>query len=95
VLLAVLFFCWGGCVWGAYTVALAAMGRYFTGSSLAVANAAFVMTYTFANVIGPPVAGYAFDLWKPHGLMLVSFAVALIFAVIAPWPIRIIARERR
>lgn len=93
VLLAALFFVWGGSVWGAYTVALAAMGRYFTGSALAVANAAFVMVYTFANVIGPPLAGYAFDAWPPQGLMVVSFGVALIFAIIAPWPIRIAERD--
>jgi MFS family permease len=93
VLLAILFFVWGGSVWGAYTVALAAMGRYFTGSTLAVANAAFVMVYTFANVIGPPLAGYAFDAWPPQGLMAVSFGVALIFAIIAPWPIRMAERR--
>jgi MFS family permease len=93
VLLAIVFFVWGGSVWGAYTVALAAMGRYFTGSTLAVANAAFVMVYTFANVIGPPLAGYAYDAFPPQGLMVVSFGVALIFAIIAPWPIRI--PERR
>jgi MFS family permease len=89
VLLAVMFFFWGGSVWGAYTVALAAMGRYFTGSALAVANAAFVMTYTLANVVGPPLAGFAFDTWQPNGLMIVSLAVAVIYALIAPWPIRV------
>ncbi|HEX9448898.1 MAG TPA: MFS transporter [Dongiaceae bacterium] len=93
VLQALAFFIWGGSVWGAYTVALAAMGRYFTGGALAVANAAFVMVYTFANIIGPPIAGYAFDTWRPHGLMVVSFAVALIFALIAPSPIRIKERD--
>jgi MFS family permease len=92
-LLAVAFFLWGGSVWGAYTVALAAMGRYFTGGALAVANAAFVMVYTFANIIGPPLAGLAFDAWRPHGLLMVSFGVALVFALIAPWPIRISQRD--
>lgn len=95
VLLAVLFFLWGGSVWGAYTVALAAMGRYFTGSALAVANAAFVMVYTLANVVGPPLAGLAFDAWKPNGLMILSLGVAVIFALIAPWPIRIAERTER
>lgn len=88
-LLSVLFFLWGGSVWGAYTVALAAMGRYFTGSALAVANAAFVMVYTLANVVGPPLAGYAFDAWPPQGLMILSLGVAIVFAVIAPWPVRV------
>lgn len=93
ILLALMFFLWGGSVWGAYTVALAAMGRYFTGGALAVANAAFVMVYTFANIIGPPLAGYAFDTWRPQGLMMMSFGVAVLFALIAPWPIHL--KERR
>jgi MFS family permease len=93
ILLGLMFFIWGGSVWGAYTVALAAMGRYFTGGALAVANAAFVMVYTFANIIGPPLAGYAFDTWRPQGLMMMSFAVAVVFALIAPWPIRIKERQ--
>ena len=93
VLLSIFFFCWGGSVWGAYTVALAAMGRYFTGSALAIANAAFIMVYTFANVIGPPIAGYAFDTWHPNGLLLVSLGVAVFFALIAPWPVRLAERS--
>jgi len=72
---------------------LQALAFFIWGGALAVANAAFVMVYTFANIIGPPIAGYAFDTWRPHGLMVVSFAVALIFALIAPSPIRIKERD--
>jgi hypothetical protein len=75
-------FIWGGCVWGAYAVALVAMGRRFTGGTLAVVNAAFVMAYTFANIVAPPVAGSAMDAMDPHGLMLVAIIVASSFTLI-------------
>jgi MFS family permease len=82
VLLGTVAFIWGGCVWGAYAVALVAMGRRFTGGTLAVVNAAFVMAYTFANIVAPPVAGSAMDAMDPHGLMLVAIIVASSFTLI-------------
>lgn len=75
-LLGVVAFVWGGCVWGVYAVALVAMGRRYTGGTLAVVNAAFVMAYTFANIVAPPIAGIAMDAVDPHGLMIVAFIVA-------------------
>ena len=78
-------FVWGGCVWGAYAVALVAMGRRFTGGTLAVVNAAFVMAYTFANIVAPPVAGLAMDSMDPHGLMLVAIIFAVSFTLLVTW----------
>jgi MFS family permease len=75
-------FIWGGCVWGAYSVALVAMGRRYAGGELAVVNAAFVMAYTFANVLGPPTSGLARDLIGADGLMLVALAVAVSFTLL-------------
>jgi MFS family permease len=75
-------FVWGGCVWGAYAVALVAMGRRYSGGTLAVVNAAFVMAYTFANIVAPPIAGSAMDLMNPHGLMLVALIVAVSFTLL-------------
>ncbi len=87
-LLCVIAFVWGGCVWGAYSVALVAMGRRFSGGELAVVNAAFVMAYTFANVVAPPVAGFAMHLLDPHGLMVVALIVAASFTLL------VLARRR-
>ena len=75
-------FIWGGCVWGAYSVALVAMGRRYAGGELAVVNAAFVMAYTFANVAAPPASGLAMDVIGTDGLMLVALAVAASFTLL-------------
>lgn len=76
-------FVWGGCVWGTYSVALVAMGRRFVGGELVTINAAFVMTYTGANIVAPPVAGYAMEnIWNPHALMVVSLLVASSFTAL-------------
>ncbi|MDY0872736.1 MFS transporter [Dongia rigui] len=75
-------FIWGGCVWGAYSVALVAMGRRYAGGELAVVNAAFVMAYTFANVAAPPASGLAMDVIGTNGLMLVALAVAASFTLL-------------
>ncbi|MBL8711067.1 MAG: MFS transporter, partial [Rhodospirillaceae bacterium] len=85
ILLGLLAFVWGGCIWGAYSVALVAMGRRFTGGQLAIVNAAFVMAYTFANVAAPPVAGYAMNLLDPQGLMVFALLSALAFTAIVWW----------
>jgi hypothetical protein len=82
VLLGSVAFVWGGSVWGAYAVALVAMGRRYSGGTLAVVNAAFVMAYTFANIVAPPIAGSAMDLMNPHGLMLVALIVAVSFTLL-------------
>lgn len=81
-LLGTVAFAWGGCVWGNYSVALVSMGRRFTAGELAVANAAFVMAYTFANVTAPPVAGYAMDIVNPQGLMMLALLIALGFTLL-------------
>jgi len=83
ILLGVVAFMWGGCVWGTYSVALVAMGRRFSGGELVVINAAFVMVYTGANIVAPPVAGYAMEnVWDPHALMVVALLVALGFTLL-------------
>lgn len=82
VLLAVVLFLWGGFAWGTYSVALAALGRRFQGGALAAANAAFVMSYTVANITGPPVAGLAIEFWNPDGLMVLMLALAAAFTAL-------------
>lgn len=82
VLLAVVTFAWGGFVWGAYSVALVAMGRRYSGGYLVLINAAFVMVYTLANIVAPPLSGSAIELWNPHGLMVVALLIAASYTLL-------------
>lgn len=68
---------WGGVVGGLYTVALAHLGARFTGVDLATANAAFVTMYSIGLMVGPPLLGVGYDLYRPHGAFV---AVALVLA---------------
>ena len=83
ILLGIVAFLWGGCAWGTYSVALVAMGRRFTGGELVGINAAFVMVYTFANIVAPPLAGFAMEnIWNPHAVMVVALLVAVGFTLL-------------
>ncbi len=57
------------------------MGRLF-GSELAVVNLAFVMAYTFANVVAPPASGLATGIIGADGLMMVVLVVAASFMLL-------------
>jgi len=74
---AVTLFIWGGAVWALYSLALAEIGHRLRGSAVAAANGAMVFVYTLANVIGPPLAGFGLETFKPHGFM----GLALLFAL--------------
>ena len=76
-------FVWGGAAFGLYTVAVTMLGERYRGGELAAANAAFVMTFELANMLGPPAAGSAMDAWQPYGLMVWMTAVAVIFTALA------------
>ncbi len=80
--LAVVLLIWGGGAWSVYGVALAMLGDRFRGGELAAANAAFVMAFELANIGGPPLAGFAIELWRPNGLMVMLGVVALVFVVL-------------
>ena len=81
-LLGAVLFVWGGAAWGIYSIALAALGLRFRGALLAAANAVFVIAYEIANIVGPPAAGAAVDLWPQHGLMAVMAGVAGLFVLV-------------
>lgn len=70
-------FLWGGAGFGLYTVALTMLGERYRGGELAAANAAFVIVFEIANLVGPPVAGWALEIWSPHGLMVWMTVVAV------------------
>ena len=81
-LLTATLFVWGGAAWGIYSIALAALGVRFRGSLLAAANAVFVIVYEVSNIVGPPVAGAAVDLWPEQGLMILMAGFAGLFLLI-------------
>jgi len=70
-MLYVVIFFWGGIIPGLYTLGLAQLGAAHKGSNLAAANAAFIMVYSFGNLIGPPSIGKGMEVWDPHGAMWV------------------------
>ena len=76
----VLLAVWGGAVFAFYTIGLTMLGARFRGGELAIANAAFVMTFECANIAGPVFTGAALWVWSPHGMMLLLVAIALLFA---------------
>lgn len=78
-----LLFIFGGTVWTLYSLALADLGHRLSGSALAMANAAVVFVYTASNVVGPPLSGLGLRLWSPHGFILVTVVIALIFVILA------------
>jgi MFS family permease len=80
--LAFVLFMWGGGAWAIYGVALTMLGDRFPAGQLTAANAAFIMAFEMANIIGPPVSGYAINLFAPHGLMFLLSAVGTLFFVL-------------
>jgi MFS family permease len=63
---------WGGIVGGFYPVGLARLGARYRDGALAGANAAFVMTYSFGMLVGPPIMGLGLDLAPPGGFFLAN-----------------------
>ncbi len=84
-LFAAVLFVYGGVVVGLYTVGLTLLGQRFRGADLAAANAAFVMMYSTGALIGPPLSGYAMDLWNPHGLIAAMGGLCAAYLVVAGW----------
>jgi len=81
-------FVWGGTIPGLYTLGLAQIGARYRGVDLAGANAAFIMIYSFGNLIGPPSIGVGMEIWNPHGTMWVialAFGSLFIFTIRSLW----------
>lgn len=75
-------FLWGGASFGLYTVGVTMLGERYRGGELAAANAAFVMTFELANLIGPPISGWSIEAWAPTGLMAYMTVVAVGFVTV-------------
>jgi MFS family permease len=82
ILLCAILFVWGGAIWALYTLAMIDIGHRCRGTTLAAASGALVVVYTISNITGPPLTGAAMQAWDPHGLMVVSTAIAAIFLLI-------------
>jgi len=77
-----LMFAWGGAAVALYTVGLILLGQRFKGAELASANAAFILMYNLGFLIGPPLAGYAMQLWPPHGFIAAIAGLTLLHALV-------------
>lgn len=83
-----ILFVWGGCSFGLYTVGVTMLGERYRSGELIAANAAFVMTFEMANLLGPPLSGWAIEAWVPTGLMLYMSAIAsgfVLLSVVRGW----------
>lgn len=78
-----ILFVWGGCSFGLYTVGVTMLGERYRGGELVAANAAFVMTFELANLLGPPMSGWAIEAWVPTGLMVYMATIAALFVAVS------------
>ena len=70
-----LAFVWGGALLGVQTVALAEMGKRYSGAMLLAGNATLALMWGVSGIVGIPVTGYAMDTLGPYGLPIVVGAV--------------------
>jgi len=82
VLLGAVLFTWGGAVWALYTLAMIDIGHRCRGAVLATASGVLVVVFTVSDILGPPLAGVAMEIWNPHGLMIVAGVSAALFLVL-------------
>jgi hypothetical protein len=81
-------FLWGAAGFGVYTVALAELGRRFTGAWLVTGAASFAAVWGVGGIVGPPLAGGAMAAFGPDGLPLLLAACFAPLALVAAWPER-------
>ena len=77
-----LIFVWGGSAVALYTVGLVLLGERFKGGELANANSAFILMYSLGSLIGPPLAGYAMQLWRPDGFVAVIAGLTFLHVIV-------------
>ena len=68
-------FLWGGALLGVQTIALAEMGKCYSGAMLRAGNATLALMWGVSGIVGIPVTGYAMDTLGPYGLPIVVGAV--------------------
>jgi MFS family permease len=77
---ALLYGCTVGSLWA---VSLILVGERYRGADVAAANMARGVLYGLGAFAGPSMAGFAFELWKPHGVLALIVIVALLFLPVA------------
>ena len=77
-----LIFVWGGSAVALYSVGLVLLGERFKSGGLANANSAFILMYSLGSLIGPPLAGYAMQLWRPDGFVAVIAGLTFLHVVV-------------
>jgi MFS family permease len=77
---ALLYGCTIGSLWA---VSLILVGERYRGADVAAANMARGVLYGLGAFAGPAMAGFAFELWMPHGVLAVIALVALLFLPVA------------
>jgi MFS family permease len=83
-----LWFLAGGMTFGTYTVALALLGSRFRGSSMAAANAAFILTWELGTLSGAPLSGAAIEWAGAIGFPLVMAGAMTVAMALAWWRAR-------
>lgn len=84
-----LVFFWGAAGYGTYTIALVELGDRYSGTTLLTANAAFAIMWGIGGLSGPPLTGFAMDLFGPDGfpyLLIVLFG-ALFAVALMKYPV--------
>ena len=66
-----------------WAVSLILVGERYRGADVAAANMARGVLYGLGAFAGPSMAGFAFELWKPHGILALIAIVALLFLPVA------------
>ncbi len=77
---ALLYGCTIGSLWA---VSLILVGERYRGADVAAANMTRGVLYGLGAFAGPSMAGFAFELWKPHGVLALIAIVALLFLPVA------------
>jgi MFS family permease len=77
---ALIYGCTVGSLWA---VSLILVGERYQGADVAAANMARGVLYGLGAFAGPSMAGFAFELWKPHGVLALIVIVAALFLPIA------------
>lgn len=69
----------GASLGGIWAVSLVLIGERFQGEDLAAANAVRGVLYGFGAAAGPLLAGFAMEIWNPHGMLLVVVLGCLLY----------------
>ncbi|MEX1109996.1 MAG: MFS transporter [Dongiaceae bacterium] len=78
---------YGGLLSTLYPMGVVLLGERFRGGQLAAASAGFTMMWAMGFAVGPPVAGFFYDIFDTPGLILsiAGFLAAFLVAVPFVW----------